>query len=87
MKRVLGILLLCLMVACQSDQEIHFNRINDLQLQLVDFDLKNNIKIAQELVIEIENYVSEYSDSTTMPDYNMQLGDLYTQALQLPIKG
>ena len=87
MKRLFGVLLVCLVVACQSDQEIHLDKINDLQLQLVDADLKTNLEVAQELVQEMENYVSKYPDSTTMPDYYMQLGDLYTHALQLPVKG
>ena len=87
MKRVLWVLLMCLAVACQSDQEMHLYKINDLQLQLVDSDLKTNIKVAQDLVAEMEKYVSEYPDSIIMPDYYMQLGDLYTHALQLPVKG
>ena len=87
MKRVFGVLLVCLSVACQSDQEMQLGKINDLQLQLLDPDLKTNLKVAQELVAEMENYVNKYPDSTTMPDYYMQLGDLYTHALQLPVKG
>tara|TARA_Y100001978_G_scaffold195406_1_gene203613 strand:- start:938 stop:1441 length:504 start_codon:yes stop_codon:yes gene_type:complete len=87
MKRLLGVLLVCLVVACQSDQEIHLDKINDLQLQLVDAELKTNLEIAQKLVVEMENYVSKYPDSTTIPYYYMQLGDLYTHALQLPVKG
>ena len=87
MKRLFGFLLMFLVVACQSDKEIHLDKINDLQLQLVDADLKTNLEVAQELVAEMENYLSKYPDSTTMPDYYMQLGDLYTHALQLPVKG
>ena len=87
MKRLLGVLLVCLVVACQSDQEIHLDKINDLQLQLVDAELKTNLEVAQKLVVEMENYVSKYPDSTTIPYYYMQLGDLYTHALQLPVKG
>ena len=87
MKRLFGVLLVCLVVACQSDQERHLNKINDLQLQLVDADLKTNLEVAQELVAEMENYLSKYPDSITMPDYYMQLGDLYTHSLQLPVKG
>ena len=87
MKHIFGVLLLCLAIACQSDQKIHLDKINDLQLQLVNDDLKNNLEVAQKLVSEIENYVNIYPDSTTMPDYYMQLGDLYTHALQLPVKG
>lgn len=87
MKHLLVVFLLCLVVACQSDQELHLNKINNLQLQLVDADLKTNLEVAQDLVAVIENYVSKYPDSTTMPDYYMQLGDLYTHALRLPVKG
>ena len=75
-------------VSCLSVQsKIHLDKINDLQLQLVNDDLKTNLEVAQKLVAEMENYVSIYPDSTTMPDYYMQLGDLYTHALQLPVKG
>ena len=87
MKHIVGVFLICLVVACQSDQEVHLHKINDLQLQLVDTDLKTNLEVAQELVAEIEDYLSKYPDSTTIPDYYMQLGDLYTHALQLPVKG
>ena len=87
MKRVFGVFLLCLALACQSDQEMHLHKINDLQLQLVNTDPKTNVEVAQELVAEMENYVSKYPDSTILPDYFMQLGDLYTHILKLPVKG
>ena len=87
MKYFFGFFVLFLVVSCQSDQEIHIDRINDLQLQLVDSDLTTNLEVVQALVLEIENYVSEYPDSISMPDYYMQLGDLYTHALRLPVKG
>ena len=83
----IGIFLVCLVIACQSEQEKHLINIIDLKLQLVDTNLKTNIEVAQELVAEIEDYVSKYPKSTTTPDYYMQLGDLYTYALQLPVKG
>ena len=66
---------------------MHFDKINDLKLQLVNDDLKTNLNVAQDLVVEIEDYVNKYPESTTMPDYYMQLGDLYTHVLQLPVKG
>ena len=50
MKHIFGVLLLCLAIACQSDQKIHLDKINDLQIQLVDDDLKNNLEVAQKLV-------------------------------------
>lgn len=87
MKRVIVVLLICLSVACKSDQEMHFDKINLLKLQLLDTDLKTNLNVAQDLVVEIEDYVSKYPESTTTPDYYMQLGDLYTHVLQLPVKG
>jgi len=87
MKHVLVVVLICFVIACQSDQELHLDKINDLQLQLLDNDLKTNLEVAQELVAEMENYLSEYPDSTIIPDFYMQLADLYTHALQLPVKG
>ena len=39
------------------------------------------------LVVEIENYLNKHPDSTFIPDYYMQLGDLYTNVLRLPVKG
>ena len=74
------------MIACQSEQEKHLENIIDLQIQLVDDNLKTNIEVAQELVAEIENYTSKYPELITLPDYYMQLGDLYTHALQLRLK-
>lgn len=87
MKHVFVVLLLCLVFACQSDQKIYLDKINDLQLQLENADPKKNFEVAQELVSEIENFVKKFPDSTTIPDYYMQLGDLYTHSLQLPVKG
>ena len=87
MKYFIGIFLLCMLFSCKSDQELHLDKINDLQFQLVDTDLKTNLEISQELVIELENYLSKYQDSINMPDHYMQLADLYTHSLQLPIKG
>ena len=87
MKHIFGVLLMCLAFACQSDQKIHLDKIYDLQLQLVNADQKKNLEVTQELVSEMENYIKKYTDSTTMPDYYMQLGDLYTHSLQLPVKG
>ena len=87
MKRLLVFFLVCVVIACQSEQEKHLEKIIDLQIQLVDDNLKTNIEVAQELVAEIENYTSKYPELITLPDYYMQLGDLYTHALQLPVKG
>ena len=87
MKHVFVVLLLCLVFACQSDQKIYLDKINDLQLQLENAYPKKNFEVAQELVSEIENFVKKFPDSTTIPDYYMQLGDLYTHSLQLPVKG
>lgn len=87
MKRILGVLSLCLLFACQSEQEIHIERINELQLQLVEENLKTNIVVAQQLTEEMENYIRLYSDSSVIAGYYMQLGDIYTQALDLPVKG
>ena len=87
MKRVLVVFLICLVIACQSKQDKHLDKINDLQIQLVDANSKTNLEVAQDLVAEIENYTSKYPELITLPDYYMQLGDLYTNALQLPVKG
>ena len=56
MKHIFGVLLFVFSIACQSDQKIHLDKINDLQIQLVNDDLKNNLEVAQKLVSEIENY-------------------------------
>ena len=87
MNRIVAIIALCFLFACQSEQEAQLNRINKLQTQLVDDNLKTDRLLAQELADEMESYIGLYTDSTVIADYYMQLGDLYTQALNLPIKG
>lgn len=87
MKYLPALILTFILIACQSDQDQHLNKINDLQLELIDSEFNTNLEVTQELVVEIENYLSKYPDSTTMPDYYMQLGDLYTNVLRLPVKG
>ena len=87
MKHLPALILTFILIACQSDQDQHLNKINDLQLELIDSEFNTNLEVTQELVVEIENYLSKYPDSTTMPDYYMQLGDLYTNVLRLPVKG
>ena len=87
MKQIVVVFFVSFLFACQSNQQSHLEKINNLQLKLADNDIKTNLEVAQELITEIESYISSYPDSTTLPDYYMQLGDLYTHALQLPVKG
>ena len=75
MKHLPIFILTFMLIACQTDQDQFLNKINDLQLELIDSDFNTNLEVAQELVVEIEKYLRKYPDSATMPDYYMQLGD------------
>ena len=59
------------------------SNINKLQEQLVDKTLKTDVETAQNLVGELESYLVTYSDSASLVDYYILLGDLYSQTLKL----
>ena len=57
MKHLPIFILTFILIACQTDQDQFLNKINDLQLELIDSDFNTNLEVAQELVVEIEKYL------------------------------
>jgi tetratricopeptide (TPR) repeat protein len=79
---------LLLVFACQSPEEKALTEIDQLNEQLLQEEtMAVNIEIAQELVEAHQNFLKNHADSAQMPEHLMKLGDLYANALQLPVKG
>lgn len=80
--------LLLFLMACQSPQEKALEKIDALNDQLVEANtLEVNREVAEELVEAYVDYTTLYSDSSTLADHYMRLGDLYANALHYPVKG
>lgn len=81
-------ILLLFLMACQSPQEKALEEIDELNERLVHATtLEVNREVAEELVEAYIDYAALYSDSSTLADHYMRLGDLYANALNHPVKG